>query len=102
MENKKYEISNQTVKDIINNIPKEKWTYVMRDMEAMLNQVSGAIELIKVTAEALGLESSELIDMGDSITWVDDGKCENEINFTDENGNDHGGVKFGENGVEVK
>ena len=102
MENKEYKISNQTIKDIIDNIPKEKWASVMRDMEAMLNQVSGTIELIKVTAGALGLESSELIDMGDSITWVDDGKCENEINFVDEDGNNHGGIKFGENGVEVK
>lgn len=102
MENKEYKISNQTIKDIIDNIPKEKWANVMRDMEAMLNQVSGTIELIKVTAEALGLESSELINMGDSITWVDDGKCENEINFVDEDGNKHGGIKFGENGVEAK
>lgn len=101
-EHKEYKISNQTIKDIIDNIPEEKWPSVMRDMEAMLTQVSGTIELIKVAANGLGVNSTDLIDMGDSITWVGDGKCENEINFVDECGSNHGGIKFGEDGVEVK
>lgn len=96
-----YEISNQTIKDIINNIPKDKWSYVMRDMEAMLHQVSGTIGLIKVAAEAMGVDPTEMIDMGDTITWVDDGKCENQINLVDEDDNNVG-IKFTESGVEVK
>lgn len=102
MEYPTYEISNATIKDIINKIPKEKWHLVMRDMQAMLNQMHGTIELIKLSAEALGVDSTDLIHMGETIDWVDDGKCENEINFTGENGEVAGGVKFTEEGVEVK
>lgn len=102
MEYPVYEISNATIKDIINKIPKEKWHLVMRDMQAMLNQMHGTIEALKLSAEALGIDSTELINMGETIDWVDDGKCENEILFTDQNDKQHGGLKFTSKGVEVK
>lgn len=102
MEYPVYEISNATIKDIINKIPKEKWHLVMRDMQAMLEQVHGTVELLKLSADAIGVDSTDLIDMGDTIDWVDDGKCENEILFTDENNEKSGSIKFTEEGVEVK
>lgn len=75
MEYPVYEISNATIKDIINKIPKEKWHLVMRDMQAMLEQMHGTIELLELSAEALGIDSTELINMGETIDWIDDGKC---------------------------
>lgn len=102
MEHKEYKISNQTIKDIINNIPKDKWTSVISDLQECLNQAGAVMELIGLVAKESGLDTSEILDMGDTITWIDDGKCENEFNFVDQEGNQQGNIKFGENGVEVK
>ena len=101
MEYPTYEISNATIKDIINKIPKEKWHLVMRDIQAMLNQMHGTIELIKFSAEALGVDATDMIQIGDTIQWVDDGKCENEIKFSCDDGSE-AGLKFTSEGVEVK
>lgn len=96
MENKEYTISSQTMRDIMDKIPQEKWGFVIRDMEAMLNQTSAVLTVIEATSNALelGLPVSELVQMKDEIVWIDDGKCENEIRFSDVDGNEIGGVKF--------
>ncbi|AUR90678.1 hypothetical protein NVP1149O_24 [Vibrio phage 1.149.O._10N.286.55.A12] len=98
-----YEISNQTLKDIIDNIPEEKWDAVMVDLGAMLKQVSGTMKVIKTAAEVLGLDPSEVVQLGETMTWVDDGKCENFISLTDINdGSEVGKMTFKESGLEVK
>ena len=92
-----YEISNQTLKDIIDNIPEEKWDAVMVDLGAMLKQVSGTMKVIKTAAEVLGLEPSEVVQLGETMTWVDDGKHENFISLTDINdGSEVGKMTFKE------
>lgn len=95
-----YEISNQTLKDIIDNIPEDKWDSVMVDFGAMLKQASDTMKVIKTTAEVLGIDPSEIIQLGDTMTWVDDGKCENSITFTD--GARVGEMTFKESRLEIK
>ena len=97
-----YEISNQTLKDIIDNIPEDKWDSVMVDLGEMLKQVSGTMKVIKTTAEVLGIDPSEIIQLGDTMTWVDDGKCENSITFTDGDGAQVGEMTFKESRLEIK
>ncbi|AUR98860.1 hypothetical protein NVP1256O_21 [Vibrio phage 1.256.O._10N.286.45.F8] len=97
-----YEISNQTLTDIIDNIPEEKWDAVMVDLGAMLKQVSGTMKVIKATAEVLGVDPSEIIQLGETMTWVDDGKCENSIAFTDGDDAQVGEMTFKESGLEIK
>lgn len=96
MENKEYTISSQTMRDIMDKIPQDKWSFVIRDMEAMLNQTSAVLTVIEATSNALelGLPVSELVQMKDEIVWIDDGKCENEIRFTDEDSKEIGSIKF--------
>ncbi|CAM0042425.1 hypothetical protein VPHK435_0034 [Vibrio phage K435] len=96
-----YEISNQTLKDIIDNIPEEKWDAVMVDLGAMLKQVSGTMKVIKTVAEVLGLEPSEVVQLGETMTWVDDGKCENSIMLQDY-GDHVSEMVFKESGLEIK
>ncbi|AUS00762.1 hypothetical protein NVP1278O_27 [Vibrio phage 1.278.O._10N.286.54.E8] len=96
-----YEISNQTLKDIIDNIPEEKWDAVMVDLGAMLKQVSGAMKVIKATAEVLGLDPSEVVQIGETMTWVDDGKCENSI-MLQYDGDHVSEMTFKESGLEIK
>ncbi|CAH9013429.1 conserved hypothetical protein [Vibrio phage 455E52-1] len=96
-----YEISNQTLKDIIDNIPEEKWDAVMVDLGAMLKQVSGTMKVIKTTAEVLGIDPSEIIQLGETMTWVDDGKCENSIMLQDY-GDHVSEMVFKESGLEIK
>ena len=96
-----YEISNQTLKDIIDNIPEEKWDAVMVDLGAMLKQVSGTMKVIKTAAEVLGLDPSEVVQLGETMAWVDDGKCENSIML--QNDGDHvSEMTFKESGLEIK
>jgi hypothetical protein len=101
MEYPEYEVSNQTLKDIINNIPEDKWDAVMFDLGAMLKQVSGTMKVIKATAEVLNVDPTDVVQLGDTMTWVDDGKCENSIAFT--NGEEEvAEMKFTESGLEIK
>ena len=97
-----YEISTQTLKDIIDNIPEEKWDAVMVDLCEMLKQVSGTMKVIKTTAKVLGLDPSEVVQLGETMTWVDDGKCENSISFTDSDDAQVGEMTFKESGLEIK
>lgn len=96
MENKEYTISSQTMRDIMDKIPQDKWSFVIRDMEAMLNQTSAVLAAIEVTSNALelGLPVSELVQMKGEVVWIDDGKCENEIRFTDEDNKEISSIKF--------
>lgn len=97
-----YEISNQTLKDIIDNIPEEKWDAALVDLGALLKQVSGTMQVIKTTAEVLGLDPSEVVQLGETMKWVDDGKCENSIAFTDGDGAQVCEMTFKEPGLEIK
>ena len=102
MSNKEYDISAQTLRDIVNNIPSDKWDLVMRDMSAMLVQAKSLIDLIEVAGQVViddSFKAADIIQLQESIKWVDDGKCENEIGFVDEDGNGHGSIKFGEDKV---
>jgi len=115
MQNKTYEISAQTIIDIMNNIPKEKWDAVITDMADLLKQTKVIASVFEVAIETQGGEKvpfsdlmqmkdgekvpfSDLMQMKDTIQWIDDGKNENEIGFLDANNNEKpiGSIKFGE------
>ena len=98
MEHDKYELNAATMRDIVDKVPQDKWHLVLRDMGEMLNQTQAVLGAVGSVAKALGVDVpvSELVKMQDSITWVDDGKCKNEITFTDENDEQVGSIKFGD------
>ena len=98
MEHDTYEISSQTIRDIMDTIPQDKWEHVLTDMSAILKQAKAVMTVIEAAGQHLideNVKASDLIQMSETITWVDDGKHENEINFVDENDKDIGGIKFG-------
>ena len=99
MEHQQYEISSQTIKDIVDNVPMDKWEHVAQDLYDMLKQTKAIATVIQVTAEHLtgddGVKMSDLVGFDETITWVDDGKHENEFNFVDEAGQKVENIKFG-------
>ena len=106
MEHKTYEISAQTIIDIMNNIPKEKWEAVITDMADLLRQTKAVASMVELAVEHLEGEKvlfSEVMQMKETIRWVDDGKHENELGFLDANDNEKplGSIKFGERNDET-
>lgn len=95
---KQYEISSKTIRDIMEKIPQEKWPFVIRDLEAMLNQTAATLSTVGALSNLLGLgaKTSEIVQMKETIVWVDDGKCENKIEFTDHSDQKIGSIKFGD------
>ena len=88
---KEYKLNTVTIKDIINNIPEDKWDEVFEEMQTTVKQVRGVMKLLKVTAEAMNMPVTDVAQFPDEITWIDDGKRENTIKFTNEETGDSAG-----------
>lgn len=80
----------------MNKIPKDKWDEVFDELRVSVQQISGVIDIIKITADSMSIDASEALNFPDEITWINDGKSENTIQFSNgENGDKQGEIKFG-------
>lgn len=97
-----YKISTQTIKDIINNIPEDKWDTVFDEMKVAAMQINVVIKGVRAVlggfAESNGEEKidfAKVVGFPDEITWKDDGLATNTINIRDgESGENLGSFEF--------
>lgn len=85
-ESKQYEISTQTIKDIIDKVPQERWNDCLEEMKVALAQVAAVVEAIGVAAASMGINPSDAIQYPETIKWVDDGLNQNTVRLR--NGDD--------------
>ncbi len=85
---KEYKLNTATMKDIINNIPEDKWDEVFEEVSIAVKQIKGVMTLLKVTAEAMDMPITDIAQFPDEITWIDDGKRENTVTFSDQDTGD--------------
>lgn len=98
MEYPEYEISTATIRDIMDKIPPEKHDLVIKDLVDMLRQYRAVFACLNAAADILSngeLSSSDLLQMPETIKWIDDGKHENEIILLCDDKTTHS-IKFGE------
>lgn len=92
---KEYELSTATIQDIMNKVPQEKWCDVLSELPEYMEQMQCTLNLMKITADALGMDASALIERPETFTWVDDGKRDNTIGFDSAETGEHiGDIKF--------
>lgn len=73
---KEYEISTKTIQEIIDKVPKDKWFLVIDEMKKALEQFTPVIDMINEIGKT---QNVGLSYFPDTLTWVDDGKCENTL-----------------------
>lgn len=70
-----YELS--TIRDIFDKVPSDRIQDCCRELGTLLAQSKALAELVRVTADTMGIDENEpLMKMPESFTWVDDGKGE--------------------------
>jgi len=90
-----YELSTQTIKDIMDKVPRERWNDCLDEMKVALAQVAAVVDVIRVAAESMGVNPSEVIQYPSTIKWVDDGLNQNTVRFREgESGEIAGEVKL--------
>lgn len=78
-----YKLNSATIRDIIDKVPMEKWDEVIDEMKSMVNQTGAVVKLVGITAEAMGMKASEVMQFPEEITWIDDGLGQNTVHMRD-------------------
>ncbi|CAH9011621.1 conserved hypothetical protein [Vibrio phage 249E41-1] len=92
---KVYTLNASTIKDIIDNVPPEKWGDCLEELKVLVSQVGAVYGVAKITSDMLGISVSQAVQFPDTVEWKDDGDKTNTVRFRDsESKEDLGEIVF--------
>lgn len=72
----KYEISSETIKDVINKVPPDRWDDCLDELKSVFDHLAAVIGVINEGAQTLGVTAADVAGIKSTITWIDDGRRE--------------------------
>lgn len=92
---KTYTLNTVTIKDIIDNVPPEKWEDCLEELKSAVTQVGAVYGVAKITSDMLGIPVSQAVQFPDTVEWKDDGEKTNTVRLRDgESKEDLGEIVF--------